>query len=438
MKTVKGREFPVIVSEGGVSAKIRKVTQTKNGKTYTLYVADYVLLGERKQETRASFEEAHRIALNACRRIAEGQHVSLTLTNGDRMTYLRAIEPLSSVGVELDVATREYVSAVRNLPAGATLTEAIDFFRRRNPNARKQKSVREVVDEILATKQAANLSDFYLKDMTSRLNGFARAFEINLGDVTGELLQKWINGIKGRARTKHNYLRIVGTLFQFAIWRKYLPKEAMDEIAAVQLPKIDNDEVEIFTPEEMAELLDAARPETTVWLALGGFAGLRSAEIDRLDWSEIKLKEEYIDVKAKKSKTGTRRFVPISENLARWLAPYAKESGKVFPFATWWKQIEKVIAAVNEQRRQVALKKGADPATVKLLKWKRNALRHSFCSYRLAETKNAAQVALEAGNSPKVIFKHYRQVVTEIAAAKWFGIVPKAATISHQVNPANN
>jgi predicted urease superfamily metal-dependent hydrolase len=56
--------------------------------------------------------------------------------------------------------------------------------------------------------------------------------------------------------------------------------------------------------------------------------------------------------------------------------------------------------------------------------WRHNALRHSFCSYRLAEIKNAAQVALEAGNSPQMIFKHYRELVTEAEARQWFGIMP--------------
>ena len=36
----------------------------------------------------------------------------------------------------------------------------------------------------------------------------------------------------------------------------------------------------------------------------------------------------------------------------------------------------------------------------------------------------AAQVALEAGNSPDIIFKHYRELVTEEAAADWFSIRP--------------
>ena len=52
-----------------------------------------------------------------------------------------------------------------------------------------------------------------------------------------------------------------------------------------------------------------------------------------------------------------------------------------------------------------------------------NGLRHSFISYRLANIKNMGQVALEAGNPAGMIFKHYRQVVTEAQAREWFAIV---------------
>ena len=87
MKTAKtDGKFPVTVSEGRVSAKIHKVTKTKNGKTYTSYVADYILLGQRKQVVRANFEEAKQIALDACRLIAGGQHMTLTLVNGERLS----------------------------------------------------------------------------------------------------------------------------------------------------------------------------------------------------------------------------------------------------------------------------------------------------------------------------------------------------------------
>jgi hypothetical protein len=42
----------------------------------------------------------------------------------------------------------------------------------------------------------------------------------------------------------------------------------------------------------------------------------------------------------------------------------------------------------------------------------------------MADVKSAAQVALEAGNSPQMVFKHYRQLVTETQATEWFGILP--------------
>jgi hypothetical protein len=43
----------------------------------------------------------------------------------------------------------------------------------------------------------------------------------------------------------------------------------------------------------------------------------------------------------------------------------------------------------------------------------------------MATTKSAAQVALEAGNSPKMLFENYRELVTEKAAKEYFGILPE-------------
>ena len=59
------------------------------------------------------------------------------------------------------------------------------------------------------------------------------------------------------------------------------------------------------------------------------------------------------------------------------------------------------------------------------VEWKHNALRHSFISYRVALTQNVAQVALESGNSPAMIFAHYREVVDAKAAKNWFEIAPE-------------
>ena len=39
--------------------------------------------------------------------------------------------------------------------------------------------------------------------------------------------------------------------------------------------------------------------------------------------------------------------------------------------------------------------------------------------------QNVAQVALEAGNSPKMIFGNYRELVKPAQPAKWFAISPE-------------
>ena len=73
---------------------------------------------------------------------------------------------------------------------------------------------------------------------------------------------------------------------------------------------------------------------------------------------------------------------------------------------------------------------GAETAEIEgweLSAWKHNALRDSDNSYRQAAAPNTAQVALEAGNSPEMIFGHYRELVRGLDAEKWFGITPEAA-----------
>ena len=45
----------------------------------------------------------------------------------------------------------------------------------------------------------------------------------------------------------------------------------------------------------------------------------------------------------------------------------------------------------------------------------------------LRKHKDIAAVALEAGNSARMIFAHYRELCTESEAAEWFGIVPATA-----------
>jgi len=49
----------------------------------------------------------------------------------------------------------------------------------------------------------------------------------------------------------------------------------------------------------------------------------------------------------------------------------------------------------------------------------------SILDHRLERGPSADQVALEARNSPSIIFKYYRELTTEEQSVKWFSITPK-------------
>ena len=410
---------PVEIKRGNVTVKIYSGANRVADKVYPQFTLVYYDGSQRKKVRFADLGEAKREAELVATKLANRENEVLRLTSTDRAVYVQAVTLLRPLDVPLNVAVLEYVSTLKGLPEGATLKEVVDFFKKRNPARLEKRTVQQVVDEMLATKRAAKLSEVHLKDLKSRLDRFAEDFKMPIGGVSSSMLQTWLDGMEVSGRTKQNYMRVIGALFRFGSARRYLPKDAIEEVEAVQQAKADNSEIEIFTPTEFAEILNAARAEMVPWLAIGGLAGLRSAELGRLDWSEVNLTERHIEIKASKAKTAARRLAPVTDNLAAWLAPYAKPAGKVTAFDSWWNQIPKLVEAMNRVRRERG-------TTAKFV-WKHNGLRHSFCSYRLASIKNAAQVALEAGNSPQMVFAHYRQLVTESEARKWFAVFPKTA-----------
>jgi hypothetical protein len=71
--------------------------------------------------------------------------------------------------------------------------------------------------------------------------------------------------------------------------------------------------------------------------------------------------------------------------------------------------------------------------------WQMDILRHG--TYRLPILKSADALALEMGNSPEVIFRHYRRPMSEVTAAAYFDIRPAAQpcpTFNHATSDARD
>ena len=348
-----------------------------------------------------------------------------SITNDEAIDYFNSVERLRPYRVTVDEATakiaeclqilggfenlkavKEAVAQCKPLPSLAELSAAAKFFKSKHRTF-TPKRVADVVAELLALKKARGAAARYLDDLQFRLEKFAEKFPCNIGSVTTADVQAWLDGLKLSSQSYANNRRCVHLLFEHGVARGY----CLDNPAAdVERPKIRNGEVKIFTPDETRKLLAAAPEDFLPCLALGLFAGLRSAEIERLEWKDIDLKQGHVVVGADAAKTASRRIVPIAENLAVWLAPYAGRTGGLWPHGRDY-----------FHKRQEATAKAAGVA------WKANGCRHSFASYSFALCADAGRVAGYCGNSPGVIHRHYKQLCTPADAQKFFSIKPAIA-----------
>jgi integrase len=217
-------------------------------------------------------------------------------------------------------------------------------------------------------------------------------------------------------RTKNNYRMALLTLFSYARDKKHLPRGERTEAEFATRYDDKGGDIGIYTPEEFRTLLENIEERFVPFIALGGFAGLRTIEILRLEWKDVWFDKGVIEVGKDKAKTATRRLAPIVPALEAWLKPRSK-TGPILPGIRDEFHFTKLF--------KDATSKLVDAQGEPLLTLVHNGLRHSFCSYRLAITKSAAQVSLEAGNSPKMLFENYRELVTEKAAQEFFGILPE-------------
>lgn len=418
------RNKPIEVKEGAVTVKIYHVSRPeKQGGDYW-QVADKTT-GQRTLRSFADKADAIGDAERIAKQIASGNVEAALMTNREAATFGRMVEILRTKGIEvpLEIVASHFADAYEIL-GGDRIVEAAKDYARRNPVARTPRTVAKVVEEMVAMKKKRGKGARYIEDLNGRLGKFADDFAESIDAITGPEVQAWLDRLKAAPRTVKNFRSNVSQLFKFAESRGYIGR-GCNPVTETESVRVKNHEaVEIYTPEEIRRLLDAAPKAFKPILALQAFAGLRSAEVARLEWQDINLAKRHIVVAAHKAKTASRRLVPISANLAAWLADDAKVKGKL------WKHTR---AYFHEAQRITAerTKIEADPhkqiAAVAPVEWKHNALRHSFISYRLAEIQDTAQVALEAGNSPAMIFAHYRELVTPEDAAAWFAVTPKTA-----------
>jgi integrase len=353
--------------------------------------------------------------INLGSEIREGKRYRLRKTFASReeaLTFakLRKIERTNhgTAGVTLSERLRgEAVEADRLLaPYGVSILELARQYVERMEKSARSETVSNGWQMLLLAKKGDGLRRRYLEDLRDRLRRFVDCFaQRKLSDITPSEIDRWLRETCAAHSpwSRNTFHARLSVFFQFARQRGWV---SVNPLADVPKAKVITNPPGILTPEQIARLLESAQVETLPYWALGAFAGLRSAEIGRLEWRHIKWDERLIEVPALSSKTASRRLVTMPPNLLAWLEPYRTHHGP--------------ICLPDHYQRLLA-----DRQRAGIVKWPSNALRHSYASYHLAAFKDAPALSLELGHvRPQTVFAHYREVVTPAEAQKFWRIVP--------------
>jgi hypothetical protein len=265
-------KFPVTVKRGHTIVKIYR-TPSRGCEAFTV---SYYLGDKRQRVTFADLGLAMTEAETVANKLSTGEVNVLTLTSHDRLAYIRAIEALKPTGVPLEMVAMQFAEA-HTLLEGGSLLEAARFYLKQNPHRLPKKLVPDIVAEMVKAKEADKMSVVYVKDLKGRLGRFAAKFPGAISFVTSAEIEDFLRGLKGKddagketivlsGKSRNNYRRAIGTLFNFAVTRGYLPKGVV-QVEDVALAREENGEIEIFRPDELENLLDATDPALIPFLA---------------------------------------------------------------------------------------------------------------------------------------------------------------------------
>ena len=384
--------------------KIKRTLVRSNGYEYSTFRLSGWLNGRRIRKNFKSKEEAEgekaRLEIKAANAEGEIRAVNTRLTSSQVALAEAAFSRLGSHSLPL--AVEWFLANYRPPTAEQTLTSAITSF----SEARK--------DEVSAPVRA---------DYRKLLNGLSAAFpSCMVHTLTTSDLEAFLAARGTAKKTWNNGRTYLHAFFEYCRddrrrWLSVNPSKALKQHTIAR--GIPHTETAAKLAEMFAFLETYAGPTKAKnkpgylvpYFALATFAGIRPSvqggELAKVHATADKRKiiEQglgVIRITPEIAKTDDLRQITIQPNLAAWLTRY--------PLADYPIMARNMGDHVGLVRKRFGL--GDD------------VLRHTFVSAHVSKFKSVGGTALEAGNSERIIKKHYLNMMTETEAAAFWGIKP--------------
>lgn len=405
-----------------MSAKRSKVVKGEKGMRLTVY--PWVHPGTGASRWRFAWRDGKGWRYSTYKTKAEAEEVAAR--------RLVEIEAGGLVWSGLSKERQAFLAAVHAAVPAGDEADVVEFLAAR----RRSAEIFESIERFLAWKvAAAGEVTPYLRRVSRFLRGMGEYFkgkavsDIHLPELSS-WLEAWGEG-KGWKMRKDARSYVV----EFWSWCQREGTAGRDAVTvAARLSSVATEEVNkrVLTAFELKALLGAVAPEWRAWVVLGAFAGMRPQEIcpaaekrrskRGLRCEEIDFQFGVIRLPACVSKGGRRaRIIPISAALRAGLEWAGIVPGRVGAV------VKRDPVKAGELRRLGALVFGSEG-------WPKDAIRHSYGSYRNAIVRSLEQVAEEMGTSVGMLHRHYHNPKAEAEGIEWFDIRPATVPICSDRN----
>ncbi|MGH8021103.1 MAG: tyrosine-type recombinase/integrase [Opitutaceae bacterium] len=396
--------------------KVRKVQLKNNGYAYTQWKVEGTINGVRHRKHFGDRDAAYGYK-------AEMDLKALNETNVVRVTASHLAPD----------QLRDAEAALRRLAGRYSLTMAVDWFLRTYRDTLTEKTLEDAYPLFLEDR-GQHVRTETLGDYRSSLLALCACYgDRKLPDIGTAEVDAFLKGrgLKGKA---WNNTR--GDLNAFFAWAEKAPRKwiSANPVKDVQKFKVVQGLPEILSADTVCRIFEFLESYTGTaskqhapgflvpYFALAVFAGIRPSinggELTRI--AELKNRDRIIDLKAgviritpEIAKTKDVRQILIQPNLAAWLERYPLKDFPIIP--------RNAIELIREVRTRHDV--GHD------------VLRHTFISMHVAKFRSMGDTALQAGNSEKMIKKHYLNLVTTDEAEEFWNVMPKTTTAAEKPVP---
>lgn len=398
-------------SIGSEEAKVYEHRYKKRGVEYTAFmVRGWKENGKWQRKQFSSREEAD----------AKAVSVNMNLKNTGRKRSL----VLTSLD---EVRINQAESAFSRLGNAYKLDDVVTFFLKHNRPPDFTVSILDGLKFYIDEKENEGVRAPTIKKTTTILKSFANhAGNPLVHTITEESVTAYLKSLRSldgvtaaKKKTWNNHRNEIASFFLWAAkkdlttnrpWTFSNPTEHIPAFSAKRVAE-QRPEIATTSPERVRELfsflVQYKEGRLVKWFALAYFAGIRPStdqgELAKLAEREdelINLTTGRILLPADITKTKDSRPIVISSNLKAWLEAYKDKPILPVNLKNDYREIRKKFGLQNDETR------------------------HSFISYHVALNRSIGDTALEAGNSERMIKKHYLDHRSKEDGQAFFSIVP--------------